>query len=33
MSWVLLFAAGLLEIVWAFTMKLSKASPARLRRP
>jgi len=24
MSWVLLFAAGLLEIVWAFTMKLSQ---------
>ena len=24
MAWVLLFAAGLLEIVWAFTMKLSQ---------
>lgn len=24
MSWVLLLAAGLLEIVWAFTMKLSQ---------
>ncbi|HXW07117.1 MAG TPA: SMR family transporter [Vicinamibacterales bacterium] len=23
MAWVLLFVAGLLEIVWAFTMKLS----------
>lgn len=23
MAWVLLFAAGLLEIVWAFSMKLS----------
>ena len=24
MAWVLLFIAGLLEIVWAFTMKLSQ---------
>ena len=24
MAWVLLFVAGLLEIVWAFTMKLSQ---------
>ena len=24
MAWVLLFAAGLLEILWAFTMKLSQ---------
>ena len=24
MAWVLLFVAGLLEIVWAFTMKLSR---------
>lgn len=24
MAWVLLLAAGLLEIVWAFTMKLSQ---------
>ena len=24
MAWILLFAAGLLEIVWAFTMKLSQ---------
>ena len=24
MAWVLLFAAGLLEIIWAFTMKLSQ---------
>lgn len=32
MAWVLLFAAGLLEIVWAFAMKLSqgftRAGPA-----
>ena len=27
MAWVLSIAAGLLEIVWAFTMKLSQASP------
>ena len=33
MSWILLFAAGLLEIVWAFTMKLSRASRARPRPP
>lgn len=24
MAWILLFVAGLLEIVWAFTMKLSQ---------
>ena len=24
MAWILLFAAGLLEIVWSFTMKLSQ---------
>lgn len=24
MAWVLLFVAGLLEVVWAFTMKLSE---------
>lgn len=24
MAWVLLFVAGLLEIIWAFTMKLSQ---------
>ena len=24
MAWILLFAAGLLEIVWAYTMKLSQ---------
>jgi quaternary ammonium compound-resistance protein SugE len=24
MAWILLFAAGLLEVVWAFTMKLSQ---------
>jgi quaternary ammonium compound-resistance protein SugE len=24
MAWALLFAAGLLEIIWAFTMKLSQ---------
>ena len=25
MAWILLLVAGLLEIVWAFTMKLSQA--------
>ena len=24
MAWILLFAAGLLEVVWAYTMKLSQ---------
>ena len=31
MAWMLLLAAGLLEIVWAFTMKLSQGFTRRVR--